>query len=87
MPHSTSSKAAAALADRVDRVKTFDSSGRALAVVHHFIDSQGIAPERLQGVGFGEFQPVASNDTPEGRGQNRRVEIVILPSTLKKVKE
>ncbi len=63
------------------------SSGRALAVVHHFINNQGVAPERLQAVGFGEFQPVASNDAPEGRRQNRRVEIVILPSTLKKVKE
>jgi len=63
------------------------SSGRALAVVHHFIDNQGVAPERLQAAGFGEFHPVASNDAAQGRRQNRRVEIVILPSALKKVKE
>ena len=63
------------------------SSGRALAVLHHFIERQGVPPERLQAVAVGEFHPVASNDTTEGRRQNRRVEIVILPSTLKKVKE
>ena len=63
------------------------SSGRALSVVHRFIENEGVAPQRLQAVGFGEFHPVASNDTAEGRGQNRRVEIVILPATLKKVKE
>ena len=63
------------------------SSGRALAVLHHFAEERGIAPERLQAVAVGEFHPVASNDTAEGRRQNRRVEIVILPSALKKVKE
>ena len=63
------------------------SSGRALAVLHHFAEARGIAPERIQGVAMGEFHPVASNDTAEGRRQNRRVEIVILPSALKKVKE
>ena len=63
------------------------SSGRALAVLHHFAEERGIAPERLQAVAMGEFHPVASNDTAEGRRQNRRVEIVILPSALKKVKE
>jgi len=63
------------------------SSGRALAVLHHFADQRGIAPERLQAVAMGEFHPVASNGTAEGRRQNRRVEIVILPKTLKKMKE
>lgn len=63
------------------------SSARALAVVHHFIDREGLSPERVRAVGFGEYQPVTSNDTPEGRRQNRRVEIVILPKILQKVKE
>ena len=63
------------------------SSGRALAVLHHFAEGRGVAPERLQAVAMGEFHPVASNDTAEGRRQNRRVEIVILPTALKKVKE
>lgn len=63
------------------------SSARALAVVHHFVEKENVSPERIRAVGFGEFQPVASNDTPEGRRQNRRVEVVILPKALKKVKE
>jgi len=37
-----------------------------------------VAPERLVAAGYGEFRPVAGNDTPEGRARNRRVEILIL---------
>lgn len=55
------------------------STARALAVLHTFADTHGLEPLRLRAVGFGEFQPVASNDAPEGRRQNRRVEIIILP--------
>ncbi len=62
------------------------SSGRALAVVHYFIDQQGVASERMQAVARGEFHPVAPNTNAEGRRQNRRVEVVILPSQLKKDK-
>lgn len=39
---------------------------------------RGIAPERLSAAGYGGFQPVADNSTPDGRAQNRRVDIVIL---------
>jgi len=59
------------------------SSARALSVLHYLSDKEGIAPERLSAIGYGEFQPVASNDTKEGRQLNRRVEIVILPRTTK----
>ncbi|MBI3318940.1 MAG: OmpA family protein [Candidatus Omnitrophica bacterium] len=62
------------------------STGRALAVVHFLVDQQGLDPKRLRAVGYGEFHPVAPNDTPEAKRQNRRVEIVILPAVLKKVK-
>ena len=62
------------------------SAARALAVLHYFADSKGLDPMRLRAVGFGEFHSAASNDTPEGRRQNRRVEVVILPKTLKKEK-
>jgi chemotaxis protein MotB len=55
-------------------------------VVHYFIDEAGVSPDRLSAIGYGEFQPVASNDVPEGRQQNRRVEIVILPEDLSKKK-
>ena len=37
-----------------------------------------LPPERLAASGYGEFHPIASNDTPEERSQNRRVELVIL---------
>lgn len=62
------------------------SAARSLAVVHYFIDQGSVRPERLSAVGFGEYKPVKSNDTTEGRQQNRRVEIVILPSNLQKIK-
>lgn len=62
------------------------SSARSLSVLHHFIDNDKIAAERLSSVGFGENKPVADNATAEGRKQNRRVEIVILPSNINKVK-
>lgn len=62
------------------------SSARALSVLHYFIDSCSVEPSRLSANGYGEYRPVAPNDTPKGKQQNRRVEIVILPSSIKKVK-
>jgi chemotaxis protein MotB len=54
------------------------SSARALAVVR-FLQDHGVDPTRLSGAGFGEYQPVAPNDAPEGRSLNRRIEIVLVP--------
>jgi len=62
------------------------SCHRALAVLHYFIDNCNVIPQRLSANGYGEYKPVATNDTKEGRQQNRRVEIVILPSKLTKQK-
>lgn len=59
------------------------STARALSVLHHLVDKEGINPQRLSATGYGEFQPVNSNATAEGRQKNRRVEIVILPEALK----
>ena len=59
------------------------SAHRALSVLHHLTDQQGVAPERLNVAGYGEFRPVTSNATKEGKQKNRRVEIVILPKTTK----
>jgi chemotaxis protein MotB len=42
-----------------------------------FFQSQGVNPNLLNAKGFGEANPVASNDTPEGRARNRRIEIVL----------
>ncbi|WP_171209996.1 MULTISPECIES: peptidoglycan -binding protein [unclassified Ruegeria] len=51
------------------------SQGRALSVVRYMVDALGIPPERLAANGFGEFQPVNTDDTPEARAQNRRIEL------------
>jgi chemotaxis protein MotB len=40
----------------------------------------GVSPEHLSGAGYGEFQPVASNDDRDSRRLNRRIEIVMLPN-------
>jgi len=59
------------------------STARSLSVLHFLVNEEGISPERLSAIGYGEYRPVASNDTKSGRKQNRRVEIVILPNTTK----
>lgn len=55
------------------------SQRRAQSVTNVLL-GQGVASYRLQTIGRGEDAPVASNLTPEGRAQNRRVEIVIVPT-------
>jgi chemotaxis protein MotB len=59
------------------------STARALSVLHYLIDDKGISPLRVSAIGYGEYRPVASNATKEGRQLNRRVEIVILPRITK----
>lgn len=46
-----------------------------------YLRSRGVYEQRLLALGFGEENPIASNDTPEGREANRRVEITLLPLT------
>jgi len=55
------------------------SSARASAVVRYFQHGTGFDPRNLEAVGRSFYGPVASNETPEGRAQNRRVEIIIAP--------
>jgi chemotaxis protein MotB len=56
------------------------STARALSVLH-YLSEKNVSEARLVASGYGEYKPVASNDTKEGRQKNRRVEIVILPKT------
>ena len=75
----------------VDVVGHTDSTGRAdynqqLSVrraqsVADYLMSREVIPERLVVTGRGQTQPIASNETPEGRALNRRVEIVLTPLT------
>lgn len=53
-------------------------SDRRAAAVRTYLVDHGVAKGRLKSKGFGESQPVADNETPEGRAQNRRVELQIL---------
>ena len=56
-----------------------DLSQRRASSVGNVLRDSGVPPNRLATFGRGEEQPVASNLTPEGRAQNRRVEIIIRP--------
>ncbi|HEY5995722.1 MAG TPA: OmpA family protein [Candidatus Deferrimicrobiaceae bacterium] len=54
------------------------SAARAINVAR-FLQEQGIDPGVLSGVAYGEYHPVAANDTPEGKQKNRRIEIILVP--------
>ena len=56
------------------------STARATGMIRLFITRFNISPTRLSVAGYAEYHPVASNETPEGRAQNRRVDIVVLSS-------
>ncbi len=53
------------------------SAGRALTVTRYMAFQGHVKPENLSAVGYGEFRPRESNDTPAGRAKNRRVEIFL----------
>ncbi len=61
------------------------STGRAASVIRFFLYNSEIDPGRLQAAGYGEHHPIASNDTPEGRQRNRRVDVVILRASLSRM--
>ena len=52
-------------------------SERRAKAVTDYLERQGVAGSRMTVRGFGKSNPVASNDTPEGRAQNRRVELIV----------
>lgn len=62
------------------------STARATEVVAFFVES-GLTPDRLSAAGYSEYHPRAGNDTPEGRAQNRRVDIVILNAATRASEE
>ncbi|MGA2169450.1 MAG: flagellar motor protein MotB [Terracidiphilus sp.] len=57
------------------------SSARATRIARLFLDLKAMPPDRISAAGYAEFHPVAPNDTAEGRAQNRRVDLVVLPRT------
>ena len=50
---------------------------RAASVADFFLSEGAIAPARISTMGFGEHRPLDTNDTPQGRQKNRRVEIIL----------
>lgn len=56
-------------------------SERRAGAVAQYLQGRGVNPQRLVTVGVGESRPVAPNVTPEGRQQNRRVELTLAPLT------
>ncbi|MGC2162236.1 MAG: flagellar motor protein MotB [Silvibacterium sp.] len=55
------------------------STARATRLARLFIERHGFQPARLSASGYAEYHPVASNATVEGRSENRRVDIIVLP--------
>lgn len=62
------------------------SSARAGSVVRLFVE-QGVAPARLEAIGFADNRPLDTNVTPEGRARNRRVNVMILDAKAVNTKE
>ena len=57
------------------------SAARATHMARLFLDMKAVPADRLSAAGYAEFHPVATNDTPEGRAENRRVDLVVMPRT------
>jgi len=53
------------------------SMSRAASVADFFLSEGSISPDRISTMGFGEYRPIGTNDTPQGRQKNRRVEIIL----------
>jgi chemotaxis protein MotB len=56
------------------------STARAVNVIKFLIEERDFDPARLSAAGYSEYRPVADNDNPEGRAENRRIEVVVLNS-------
>lgn len=66
-----------ALADRYP--SNWELAGARAASVVRLLEEEGVPPERMVATSYGQYKPVASNDTAEGRAQNRRIEINLRP--------
>jgi chemotaxis protein MotB len=62
---------------RAGIANNIDLSSRRADNVVAYLESQGVNPAVISAKGFGDTHPVASNDTPDGRAKNRRIEIVM----------
>lgn len=60
------------------------STARAVNFLRYLIEHHRIDSQRLSAEGFGEFQPLVANDTPENRAKNRRVEVIFMQPDFEK---
>ena len=58
------------------------STARATTILAYLIDDLKFDPARMAAAGYGEYRPIAVNTTPEGRAQNRRVDLVVLTESV-----
>ena len=63
------------------------STKRALSIVKYLIENKNINPNRISIKGYGEFNPIAPNDTPENKANNRRVDILVVEERVSKNKK
>lgn len=63
------------------------STARAASVLNYLIKNYNLPPDRFAISGYAEYKPVASNETPQGRAKNRRVDIVFLNVNKEEVKK
>ena len=73
----TDNKAVGPGLQRAGIANNIDLSSRRADNVVAYLESQGVNPNIISAKGFGDTHPVASNDTPDGRAKNRRIEIVM----------
>lgn len=59
------------------------SAARATTVARYLQEKIGIDPDLLSATGYGEYHPVASNESEEGRAKNRRIEILLVPKEIR----
>ncbi len=57
------------------------SAARATRIARLFLEMKSIPPERISAAGYAEYHPIAGNDTAQGRAENRRVDLVVMPRT------
>ena len=57
------------------------STARAMAVAMMLVNESGVDPQKMSIAGYGQYHPAATNDTPEGRRANRRVDIVVVSTS------
>ena len=79
--HADNQKVSAATAARGHKDNWYLSAHRALSVAEA-LQQQKVNPKRIGAVGYGEYRPVAPNDSKQNMALNRRVEVLILPTTV-----